>query len=380
VQIVDWKDRRPIGSLFLPSDRGKLSAKPQDRQRDPLSVQRLAELRTRLMKYADGSVSLLKEMNAQGMIVWDLEGDDFPHPESAFVGDPTLLSRIDPAMDLVADEFFGKFTSQGLRVGVCLRPQEIVFRSDGSFYQREFFLNSFAIFETLNKKIRYARDRWGCSLFYVDSNFGPFNLGLYDATIFKWLQEKYPNILLIPEHEDERYFSFTAPYYDLKGREKWPGTRSLSTDHTSVYPAAFSVINTADADIDGRRSDLVRSVKRGDILLFRGWWRGPEFDKVASVYREAIADGGPVAYPDFFAARPGSNNLIDVLKNDFDLGSPKPLQIVSLTPPRFGRAQIENGKVRYFAPPKVVGNVKFEYVVSDGNKSATASVIVAVVD
>jgi hypothetical protein len=369
-QTLDWRDRRPIASLFLPGDGAKQS----------FSAEGLAELRSRLMSYADRSVALLKEMNAQGIIVWNLEGDDFPHPDAAFVGDPTLLFRIDPQMDLVADEFFRRFSSQGFSVGILLRPQQIVFRPDGSFYQQEAFLDAMAIFKTLDRKIRYAKNRWGCSLFYIDSNFGPLNLGLYDATIFKWLQKKYPDALLIPEHENEQYFAYTAPYYDLKGREKWPGTRSLSIEHTSVYPSAFSVINTADADLTTHRAELVQAVKRGDILLFRGWWRSPEFAAVSSIYREGISDAGPVVYPDFFTMRPSSNDLLDVLRNDFELGTPRPLQILSISSPRCGTARIENGKVHYFAPSNVVGNVEFEYTVSDGSKSATASVVVSVVD
>jgi hypothetical protein len=288
---LDWNDRRPIGSIYLARDNTKWSSNPRgwfsDPKVDVFSPEGLRAFRTRLMKYADDSVELLKAMNAQGMIVWDIEGQEFPQPEASYVGDPTLLFQIAPEMELFADDFFRKFASQGLRTGVCVRPQEIVFRSDGSYYQREFLLNSKAIFASLDRKIRYAKDRWKCSLFYVDSNFGALNLGLYDVAIFKKLHQKYPDILLIPEHENRRYFTYTAPYYDMKGREKWPGTRSLSIMHASSYPMAFSVINTADGDVNGRRSELLDAVKRGNILLYRTWWRSPECDAVSSIYKEA---------------------------------------------------------------------------------------------
>jgi hypothetical protein len=288
---LDWNDRRPIGSIYLARDNTKWSSNPRGWFNDPkidvFSPEGLRVFQRRLMKYADNSVALLKAMNAQGMIVWDIEGEEFAHPEASYVGEPTLLWRIAPEMDLFADEFFRKFASQGLRTGICVRPQEIVFRRDGSFYQREFLFNADAIFSTLDQKIRYAKNRWNCSLFYVDSNFGALNLGLYNIAIFKKLHEKHPYVLLIPEHENRRYFAYTAPSYDLKGREKWPGTRSLSTEHTSFYPKAFSVINTADGDVTGRRSELIDSVKRGNILLYRTWWRSPEFDAVSSIYKEA---------------------------------------------------------------------------------------------
>jgi hypothetical protein len=288
---LDWNDRRPIGSIYLARDNTKWSSNPRGWFNDPeinvFSPEGLRAFRTRLMKYADNSVALLKAMNAQGMIVWDIEGEEFAHPQASYVGDPVLLFRIAPEMELFADEFFRKFAFQGLRAGVCVRPQEIVFRPDGSFYHREYLFNAEAIFASLDQKIRYAKNRWNCSLFYVDSNFGALNLGLYDAAIFKKLNQKYPDVLLIPEHENRRYFAYTAPYYDWKGREKWPGTRSLSIAQISFYPKAFSVINTADGDLNGQRSELLDAVKRGNILLYRTWWRSPEFDAVSSIYKEA---------------------------------------------------------------------------------------------
>jgi hypothetical protein len=288
---VDWNDRRPIGSIYLARDNTKWRSNPRGWFNDPkidvFSPEGLRAFETRLMEYADRSVALLKAMNAQGMIAWDIEGQEFPHAEASYVGNPLLLFRIAPEMDLFADDFFRKFASQGLRTGICVRPQEIVFRPDGSFYQREFLFNTEAIFASLDQKIRYAKKRWNCSLFYVDSNFGALNLGLYDVVIFKKLHEKYPDVLLIPEHENRRYFAYTAPYYDLKGGEKWPGTRSLSIENTSFCPKAFSVINTADGNVNGRRSELLDAVKRGNILLYRTWWRSPEFDAVSSIYKEA---------------------------------------------------------------------------------------------
>jgi len=188
---LDWNDRRPIGSIYLARDNTKWSSNPRGWFNDPkihvFSSEGLRSFQTRLMEYADDSVALLKAMNAQGMIVWDIEGEEFAHPEASYVGDPVLLFRIAPEMELFSDKFFQKFASQGLRIGICVRPQEIVFRPDGSFYQREFLFNAEAIFASLDQKIRYAKNRWNCSLFYVDSNFGALNLGLYDVAILKKL-------------------------------------------------------------------------------------------------------------------------------------------------------------------------------------------------
>lgn len=384
-EALDWKDRRPIAALFLARDNTKWRSNPRgwfdDPNIDVFSPHGLTEFRQHLMAYADQSIALMKEMNAQGMIVWDLEGEQFPHPKASYVGDPTQLARIAPEMDPYSDEFFSKFASQGFRIGVCIRPQKIVFHSDGSFSQQEFVLNSRAIFDELDHKISYAISRWNCSLFYVDSNFGLWNLGLYDVTIFKRLQKKYPNVLLIPEHQDRRYFAYSAPYYDVWGRQKWPGTRSLAEEHRLFYPGAFSVINvmnSTEEEVNGIRPELVQAVRSGDILMYTGWWRSLEFKVVASIYKEGVGEGGPVAYPDIYRVRAGLSCLLDVLRNDFSLIYSRPLELVSVTTPRFGRVRIENGRLRYFAPTGTVGDDEFQYTVSDGVKTASAPVIVTV--
>src|ERR1700730_13919166 len=107
---LDWNDRRPIGAIYLARDNTKWSSNPRGWFNDPkidvFSPEGLRAFQTRLMKYADDSVALLRAMNAQGMIVWDIEGEEFAHPEASYVGDPVLLFRIAPEMELFADEFF----------------------------------------------------------------------------------------------------------------------------------------------------------------------------------------------------------------------------------------------------------------------------------
>jgi hypothetical protein len=54
-----------------------------------------------------------------------------------------------------------------------------------------------------------------------------------------------------------------------------------------VYPEAFSVLYVADGPVDEHREQLVKAVKSGDILLFRGWWDDPYNAKVKSIYQDA---------------------------------------------------------------------------------------------
>jgi len=90
---------------------------------------------------------------------------------------------------------------------------------------------------------------------------------------FKRVHDAVPDVLLIPEHQNNKYFEFTAPYEEMR-----MGTTGLDPVVTAIYPSAFFVLNTADGmyDANGNRrvSDevLKRSLQQGNIFLFRCWF------------------------------------------------------------------------------------------------------------
>jgi hypothetical protein len=289
---LEWPDRRPIGALFLARDNTGWRSNPRgwfnDEHVNVTTSEGRQEFRKALLAYADQSIQLLREMNAQGVIVWDIEGQQFPLPNPTYVGNPEMLAGIAPEMDAVADEFFRKFTNASFKVGVLLRPQHLE-KKPGGYEQQEYFVNPIAIYEELDRKINYARKRWNCSLFYIDSNFGFWNLGLYDIGIFERLHRKHPDVLLIPEFENASYFSCCAPYYDPAAVEKWPGTRTPAWENYSSHPKAFSVVYTGNINLKRRYRELLEAVRHGNILLYRGWWHGPEFETIKRIYAEAQA-------------------------------------------------------------------------------------------
>jgi hypothetical protein len=246
----------------------------------------LAEFKASLMRYADNAVRILKrDMNAQGMIVWDVEGQEYPHATS-YLGDPRSLP---PEIDPIVDEFFQRFRDAGLRTGVCIRPQRPVRPPYGADVWQEQVADPT---QNMIEKIAHAKKRWGCTLFYVDSNvlfdfenFRP-NQGdayeLMDAMVFRRLSEAHPDCLLIPEHENAFYFAYTAPHRELR-----QGYASTPTWASRVYPGAFSVISVCDGPMDERRADLVAAVRRGDVLIFRAWFDDVFNEKTKSIYEEA---------------------------------------------------------------------------------------------
>lgn len=285
-----WADRRPIGYLMLSSSvphpasgknpRGWFN---NDANVDVTTPEGRAAFGKQLMAYADGSIQILKDMNAQGAITWDIQGQEYPHATS-YIGDPRLTPTLAPEIDPFADAYFQKFRDAGLRVGVCLRPETFVKTPTGASQQEMDLSKPEAIAQTLIDRARYASKRWGCTLFYVDSNGDP-NVP-YDAGIFQRVAETLAKegvkVLLMPEHKNPRYYAYTAPYTELR-----LGHASTPDDARRIYPHAFSVINIADGPLDERHDEVLAAVKRGDILLFRAWFPDPYNAKGKAIYKEA---------------------------------------------------------------------------------------------
>lgn len=280
---LKWRDRRPIGQLVLATTALGSATNPRgwllDPKIDVTTPAGLAAFRKAIGAWADQSVRILKELDAQGMIVWDIEGEQFTQP-TTYLCDPRVLPQAAPEMEAIADSFFLKFRNAGLRVGVCVRPQKLVLSGSSASQQTVADPTQLLI-----DKIAYAKARWGASLFYVDSNGDP-NLPI-DAGIFRKVLAAHPDVLLVPEHENTRYHAYSAPYRELRqGHTGTPLSASL------LYPDAFSTINVSDGDF-GRYGDAAnRAVQRGDALLTRAWYPDPAHLRIKSIYQRTTRRGG----------------------------------------------------------------------------------------
>ena len=263
-----WADRRPIGSLMLATAATQWPKNPRgwflDSSLDVTTLAGIAEFRARLLAWADSSIIILRKMNAQGMVTWDIEGEEFPHT-TTYIGDPRLAERLAPEMRCVIDEYFARFTHAGLRVGVAIRPQTLSISFDGRHAHQ---VESSNPAQVLADKIDYARKHWGATLFYIDSN-GNQALPLCFPVV-KHIAETYPDVLLIPEHKNISYYSKFAPFTKL--RAGYSATPDLVR---AIYPEAFSVIDTADASLAEYYVQLKKAVAKGDILMFRAWFDDP---------------------------------------------------------------------------------------------------------
>jgi hypothetical protein len=285
---INWQDHRPIGAIFLASSGTNVSTNPRRwilkyGEIDTTTEQGKAAFREALLEHADKCIKVLKDVVAQGMITWDPEGQEFLG--SVYYGDPRLVPTLAPEMEFkndgkksVIDEYFEKFRAAGLKVGVCIRPQQIQMIDGQPVHQAAEDENAAQI---LRERIAYAKQRWGCTLFYVDSTANVD--GALKPDVFKAVADADPDVLLIPENESMRYFAYSAPFNSYMHHN----VTSTPAGARMVYPNAFSVLMAPEGDKPEDHDALVIAVRRGDILLFNGWYGGGQADKIKKIYEEA---------------------------------------------------------------------------------------------
>lgn len=276
---LNWPDRRPIGAVFLASAASDWAKNPRGWLMDPhvdvTTPEGRADLRDRVLKLADNTITILRDMNAQGVITWDIEGQQYAHSVS-YIGDPRLATALAPEMSGIADDYFKKFRDAGFRVGVCVRPQHVTFSPEKVPTQEPVADPA----EELSAKIRFAKEHWGATIVYVDSNVNAHDPNPLDAQIMEKIAAEFPDVLLVPEHSTLRYYAYTAPYRELR-----QGYASTDAAVLAVYPKAFTLIYTADGLLDYHRKTLAAAVKRGDSLIYRTWYPDPQNEKVKGLYR-----------------------------------------------------------------------------------------------
>jgi len=291
---LNWKDRRPIIMVNLATIESSSPTNPRGwfnaKTADYVSNKGITQFHTDLLSSADKTIAEMTRIGAQGMVFWNPEGCQWAN--SSFIGDPTLTETLAPEMTGVIDQFFAKFVSAGFKVGCCLRPNTLSITRNLSTGLITATSQSFSPVpdEVLHKKAAYAMERWGCTIFYCDSTVqenypgsGPTKVNPLPSTIFQSVASSFPNALFIPENEVDGDYQFTAPYNQLN--QGWIGT---PTNIRSLYPNSFSVNYIPDGNITANYDALVSSVKSGDILMCRGWFRDdPTNQLVIDIYKAA---------------------------------------------------------------------------------------------
>ena len=303
---LNWTDRRIIGTVYLASagtgDGAHRSGTAGDPRRylaganaDIRTQQGLAKFQSGVLAQADAIVEHLRRMNGQGALTWDLEGQEYP-PNTSYVCSPDQIGHVAPEMDSLItvpgskyagmkldDTYFRIIRESGFRVGVCIRPQRFVLRPDGTASQVP--LPDTEVLQELVRKMKFAHDRWGATMFYLDSMVRKDGSAL-GSELLEQAAAAMPDSLLIPEQSTVRSFRAVSPFASFI----FHGDLGTSKEVRAIYPRAFSVNLVNDVDPSQlliHRKELVDEVRHGDVLMIHADYWQANNNFITEIYREA---------------------------------------------------------------------------------------------
>jgi hypothetical protein len=311
-ETLHWTDRRIIGTVFLASspqgDKTQPSGFPTNPRRyfsdasvDIKTPEGLKHFQLRILKQASDVVENLKRMNAQAAITWDIEGEQYPQ-DTSYACSPDLIAKLSPEMESTItdkgspyaglkldDAYFKIIHDAGFRVGVCVRPQRFSLSPDGT--ARQITLPDNEVSTNLIRKMKYAHDRWGATIFYLDSTVEADGKTL-PAFLIEQAAAALPDSLLIPEESSPRMYRATAPFQTFL----FHGDLSTKPEVRAIYPKAFSanlINDAAPAKLEENRTALTEAVRHGDILmLLSGYWQDDD-PAAVQIYRDAALGSDP---------------------------------------------------------------------------------------
>ena len=282
---VKWADRRPIGGLF-PSDCGASchcrSLSPEDCPNprgynfvssdgsgiNVTNATGMAKFKDDLLAYVNRSVSYCVDCMGngdkngpaacQGILVWSLEGQQYPQ-DISYVGNPQLLATLSPEMDNAADDMFKLITDAGLKCGMTLRPQQWTQNPKWSptqspmqtpfrYFQHNLltadnYSDVQAVANLLIQKASYANKRWGCTMFYTDTTVcDPCKDGTIPTEVWVKVHEALPDCVFFPEESLFTDFAVAAPLQNNWGGYAFPTSSAVDMLYVVLLPCVNNFI------------------------------------------------------------------------------------------------------------------------------------------
>lgn len=306
--LAKFSDRRPIGNAFLSSNGtsggqigsngisgcGASSSNPRNYKNASGSVDcslnvMSTAFQTVVLNQALENVVMAQTYGMQGIITWDLEGQEYTQP-SSYVGSPDQVATVAPEMEQTVsgqtgtlasyngmkldDAYFSIQTSAGVPVGLCLRPQQFVISSDKTT-SNQVYLSDSAALTLLNVKLQTITSRWGATMTYIDT-FVHQDGGYMDTSVLAGMTSSYPSVRLIPEYQFgatlPAYLQYSFPLANFQTHTDL-GTPTNFPEAYLVYPKAGMVnliSDVAASQITQYQTALQNAVNQGDMDLIHG--------------------------------------------------------------------------------------------------------------
>lgn len=275
-----WPDRRPMGRVILSDGSNSTSSNLNGWNDGGPNALGVPGFQADILGRINNAIYYTRQMHGQGIIIWDITGcgrTNLNLGNAQYLGDPRFLAPasaglttntsyspyvppnstlglngIEPSVNAIADQAFAAIRSAGLVPGICIRGQKVAM-SGGDIVNpfSSTNLNNQLYYDTvsnqladLDAKLIYAYNRWGCRIFYVDSDTAstdvlPLLQNQGDSTfspayVFAQLQLRHPDCLCIPE------LIFDGAFTDASLGINDPAYRYLkvAARYTSFIPAS----------------------------------------------------------------------------------------------------------------------------------------------
>lgn len=292
-------------------------------------------------------------MHGQGIIVWDITGcgeTAGTGSNETYLGDPRFLNPkaagltvpnsyspyvpptsvlglngIEPAMDAIADQLFSAIRNAGLKCGVCLRAQKVYIDANGDFQGNQgTYGDNEPNYDTvlhqladLDAKLMYAYNRWGCRIFYVDSNEAPNDVGPYEqaqgnptfapAWVYTQLNLRHPDCVIFPEEHYNGPFTYAGPPVINDPANQYQRVASRYTalwfpwmnpfiqpDELAAVPDSFTLIDCANMGTTDTADtpNIIAALQANQcILMAQVWWSDPSITLVNNWQIQASVNG-----------------------------------------------------------------------------------------
>ena len=217
--------------------------------------------------------------------------------------------------------------------------------------------------ETL-PKAKYARDRWGCTLFYLDSISGVFGYWAMDAAA-----RELPDCLFLPEWATARSYRCSA---QLSVTWMTGYRQGVPAELQAAWPDAFCAMfhldfgGMATGKNEAARQDLVTAVKRGNLPVFDCFYNNTDaINVIRDVYATTGVKHAPRASDQSISTAPEQPVTIHLTATDED---DEALTFCLLGPPAYGALSAFEAKAgtAVYAPPKGwTGTVAFTFKAVD---------------
>jgi len=261
--------------MILAGGAGVSATNPRGWFGDPLvnvtTPSGVAAFQARLLQVAEDSIPRLQEIGAQGVLTWDIEGQQFP--ASVYMGDPRIAETYAPELVGVIDRYFAIYRNAGFEIGNLIRPQQL----ENYPPVQTTVLDPVKL---LKDKINYVRARWGARLFFIDSSADVSACGMAEVAAFA------QDSLMMPEHSevDAGYYVTTAPYLEVRTPQNHP---AVPAQALAIHPNAFAAIFTPDGDFPTFYAQMLAGVKHGNLLIGRVFFDAGELAIIRSLYQQA---------------------------------------------------------------------------------------------